>query len=255
MTELAKIKPAPTPAPAVQGDSGALLSMIERAARDPTVDIAKMERLFDMHERIESRRAEQAFNAAMAAAQAEMAPVSKNKPNTQTNSRYADLAALAEQAKPIISKHGFAPSFGTDVSPKPNHERIVCDLSHRDGHSRRYMVDVPSDGVGIKGTTNKTATHAMGSTLSYGRRYLTLLMFDIATKDDDGNAVSVPQGYISEAQYKELSDLIRATGTDLDAFLQLGGVESLSDIPAAQFNGAKAKLLAKQAQIRKGAKT
>jgi hypothetical protein len=252
MTELAKIKPAPTPTPAVQGDSGALLSMIERAARDPAVDIAKMERLFEMHERIESRRAEQAFNAAMAAAQAELAPVVRNKKNSETHSTYADLRAVSDAIKPIITKHGFAPSYGTDVSPRADHERIICDLAHKDGYSRRYMADVPFDNKGPKGTVNKSNTHAFGSTLSYGRRYLTLMMFDVATKDDDGNAAG--SGLISEAQYKELADLIRATGTDLDAFLQLGGVESLADIPAAQFNGAKAKLLAKQAQMRKGAK-
>ena len=61
--------------PAVTSEAGALISMIERAARDPAVDIAKMERLFDMQERAEKRRAETAFNAAMAAAQAELEPV------------------------------------------------------------------------------------------------------------------------------------------------------------------------------------
>ena len=34
-----------------QTETAALISMIERAARDPSVDITKMERLFEMAER------------------------------------------------------------------------------------------------------------------------------------------------------------------------------------------------------------
>lgn len=47
-----------------------IFSVIERAARDPNVDIDKMERLIAMREKELSRVAEQAFNEAMKAAQA-----------------------------------------------------------------------------------------------------------------------------------------------------------------------------------------
>jgi len=50
--------------------------MIERAARDPSIDIDKLDRLLLMRERENARVAEQTFNAAMAAAQAEMEPPS-----------------------------------------------------------------------------------------------------------------------------------------------------------------------------------
>ena len=42
-----------------------------------------------------------------------------------------------------------------------------------------------------------------------------------------------------------------ALTADIGKFLEIGGVESLSDIPAAQFEAAKAKLLAKKAQMMK----
>ena len=65
---VAKIEPdAPV---AVQPETSALISMIERAARDPSVDIDKMERLLQMHERVEAKQRESAFNTAMAAVQA-----------------------------------------------------------------------------------------------------------------------------------------------------------------------------------------
>ena len=55
-----------------------LLEVISRAASDPSVDIDKLERLMQMHERMQESAAKAAFNEAMAAAQAEMEPISKN---------------------------------------------------------------------------------------------------------------------------------------------------------------------------------
>jgi hypothetical protein len=48
--------------------------------------------------------------------------------------------------------------------------------------------DIFADTKGPRGTPNKTATQGFGSTMSYGRRYLKALMFDlvIAGEDDDG---------------------------------------------------------------------
>ena len=46
------------------------LEIISKAARDPNVDIDKMEKLLQMQERIASRHAEQEFNQAMNAAAA-----------------------------------------------------------------------------------------------------------------------------------------------------------------------------------------
>jgi len=67
------------PSPACGGGEFATLAflqMIERAARDPSIDIDKLDRLLLMRERENARVAEQTFNAAMAAAQAEMEPPS-----------------------------------------------------------------------------------------------------------------------------------------------------------------------------------
>ncbi len=49
----------------VSTEAAALIEVISRAASDPTVDVNKLERLMEMHERITAREAEKAFNAAM----------------------------------------------------------------------------------------------------------------------------------------------------------------------------------------------
>jgi len=197
--------------------SGAqIIDLIGRMASDPKSDIDKMERLMAMHERVLERDAEKAFNVAMQAAQAEMPQILRTKKNESTNSKYALLEVIDKVTKPIITKHGFSMSFGTDDCPQDGHYRVTCIVSHSDGFSRKYNADVPADGVGPKGTRNKTPTHAFGSAMSYGRRYLKCMIFDIATTDDDGNGASqnydtsIWTGRILEAADKAALDQVAA---------------------------------------------
>lgn len=241
-----------TPVAQSRDETAALISMIERAARDPQIDIDKMERLFQMHERMTARTAEAAFNAAMAAAQAELKPVIRKIRNTQTNSSYADLAAISDASDPTIHKHGFGVVCSEFQSTLANHLGIRCTAKHAAGHSETYDFNVPVDGTGLKGNPNKTATHAYASTLTYGRRYAKCCVFDIATKNDtDGNA---PKGQepITPDQAQELAKLITETKTDIQAVLDFHKAESLSDFTAADYRAAKAKLIARKQQMAKG---
>jgi hypothetical protein len=183
---------ATLPSPACGGGEFATLAflqMIERAARDPSIDIDKLDRLLLMRERENARVAEQTFNAAMAAAQAEMEPIRFDSSNDQTRSRYASYAALDRTVRPIYTRHGFALSFNTADAALPEQARIVCDACHAGGHTRRYHVDMPVDGKGARGGDVMTKTHAMGSGISYGMRYLLRMIFNLAIdQDDDGNA-------------------------------------------------------------------
>jgi ERF superfamily len=169
--------------------SVAFLQMIERAARDPAVDIDKLDRLLLMRERENARVAEQAFNAALAEAQTAMHPVATDSDNPQTGSRYASYAALDRAVRPIYTMHGFALSFNTADAPGSEQARILCDVSHVGGHTRRCHIDMPVDGKGARGGDVMSKTHAMGSGVSYGMRYLLRMIFNLAIDyDDDGNA-------------------------------------------------------------------
>lgn len=228
-----------TPAPSsaqLAMDGGALLAMIERAARDPATDIDKMERLFHMHERVMARSAETAFNTAMAAAQAELKPVVRTLTNKQTNSKYADLAAISDAVDPIIHKHGFgviASEFRSDLE---HHVGVRCEITHAAGHSKSYDFHVPTDGAGIKGNANKTPTHAYASTITYGRRYAKCAVFDVATKNDtDGNAATAT---ITDEQAETIKLALEATGGLLPKFCAYYRLEKLTDLPASKFAGA-----------------
>jgi ERF superfamily len=169
---------------------GTLLAVIERAAADPAVDVEKMERLMAMYERVQAKNAEAEFTRAMISCQSEIKRIAANRENPQTRSMYATYDTLDRIIRPIYTQAGFALSFDTGESPS-DMVKVLCHVMHREGHTRTYHTDIPADGKGAKGGDVMTKTHAMGSGMTYGRRYLLALIFNLAFgKDDDGNGAT-----------------------------------------------------------------
>ncbi len=252
---VAQIVPSQEAMSAVHSEVGAVLSMIERVARDPSVDIDRVERMMNLHRELRKEEAERGFNAAMVAVQARMPQVKRDANNDQTRSKYARLETISAAVDPIIAAHGLSLSFGTDTSSMADHYRIVCDVRHG-AHKERYFADIPIDGEGMKGTKNKTDTHAFGSTMSYGRRYLKLMIFDISltNEDNDGNRRRhdpEPQrqpeapaaggaAVITPDQVGQLRDAIHDLGETEANFCKVTKIKSLETIRADEFQAAKA---------------
>jgi hypothetical protein len=180
-----------------------LAATVQALAEKPDVDVTKLERIIELQERLLKEQSRQAFNAAMSAAQRAMGPIVARGWNPETRSKYRKYEDIDRVIRPIYTTHGFAMSFGTADTDKPDEIRVTCLVTHAGGHEREYAVNVPSDGKGIKGGVFMTRTHATGSGLSYGKRYLADLIWNLAmTTDDDGNAASgrsttpePPEGY------------------------------------------------------------
>lgn len=188
--------------------TGNLLTIIENAASNEHVDADKMMKLIDVQERIYDKNAQIAFNKSMALCQQEMPTIVKDAENQQTNSKFAKYETIIINAKPVYTKHGFSLSFGTDTSPIEGHIRVTCEVMHESGHCKNFYVDLPPDQAGIKGTVNKTAMHATGSTYSYGKRYLFCMIFNIAiaNEDDDG----VKAGAVTVQELLEYMAFVRS---------------------------------------------
>lgn len=173
--------------------------LIERAAFDPDFKVEKLQALLDMRDTEVMRESERRFNAALVAAQAEMEPIRNDANNPQTRSNYSTLANVIRAVAPIYTRHGLAPSFGTE--PLDGEKiRVYGILSHRDGGARRYSIDMPTETKGIRGSDMMTKTHAVMSAFTYGKRNLLMGMFNLSTEDDDGNAASRRQPYRASAQ-------------------------------------------------------
>ncbi len=183
-------------------------------------DVATLEKMMDLQERFDAKQAEQAFNAAMVATQANMGRVSADAVNPQTRSQYASYAQLDRHLRPIYTSHGFSLSFDEGDGAPENYVRVLCYVSHTAGHSRTYRCDIPADGKGAKGGDVMTKTHAVGSGKSYGKRYLLKDIFNVAVgeDDDDGNGAGpqLRQTWVvkaTKAQSAEELQEIRRGGT------------------------------------------
>lgn len=238
---VAKIEQAP--APAVQPESSALISMIERAARDPNVDIDKMERLFQMHERVAAQQAKAAYLSALSLMQSEL-PAAMRRGKGHNDKKYARFEDIIGAIRPILSTHGFSLSFRTAQDDKLI--RVIGVLGHSAGHSEQTEMAMPPDTSG-----NKNIVQAWGSSTSYGKRYVALTLLGIASEDEDDDAKKAI-GLITPDQTEELAKLITATGTDIQAVLKFHEVESLSDMTATDYRTAKAKLVALKLKQAKG---
>lgn len=217
---IAEARPADQlPIAPAQTEGAAILSVIERMATNPDIDPDRIERFIALKERMDKEAARKSFAAALAECQAEIPAIEergqikygkKNAEGEDTGPTYALWEDINETIRPILKRHGFALSFRTGQTPEG---RIVVTgvLSHRDGHFEETSMSLMHDSSG-----GKNAVQAIGSSISYGKRYTAgaLLNFTSRGEDDDGEAggklLTKAQ---ARAPWQELDDEISACAT------------------------------------------
>lgn len=183
------------------GSADAFFAMIERVARDPASDVEKIERLYSLHERMQAKAAETEFYAAMAELQPKLPVVEHTKKigyvdkqgNYVEKGTYTPWEDIDEQIRPLYTALGFSLSF--DIEQNDAGISVETIIMHRAGHSvRRAKMRLPPDPSG-----NKGAAQAVGSAVSYAKRYSACAALNITTRggngeseDDDGQAAHTP---------------------------------------------------------------
>ncbi|HEN8798273.1 TPA: ERF family protein [Pseudomonas putida] len=179
-----------------------IMAVISRAAADPTCDIEKMERLLAMHERMQAKTAEAAFNAGMAQMQCEIPTVFEAAVNLHTGNAYATLDDITRVVKPIMQRHGFAITFKVENQDKSI--SVTGILMHRDGHREQTTMTLPAD-IG-KGRND---VQAVGSSTTYGKRYVMCALLNITTGDvRDDDAQSSDGSDTAEMRAQALNDIL-----------------------------------------------
>jgi hypothetical protein len=258
-----KYDESPVNVPAIQvSETNALIAMIERAAANSAVDVDKMERLLLMQERVMDRRAKAEFDAALAVMQPTLPQVDRNgriiilskedraagrqdaKP--QQSTPYALWEDINLAIGPCLAANGFALSFRTGTSPEGK-ITVTGVLSHKQGHREETTITLMHDSSG-----SKNSVQAIGSSISYGKRYTAGLLLNITSRapgeaDDDGKAAGATS-YISEDQQGELRKQMKQVGADEQRFLAFMGVPDLAALPASRFGEAVERLAMKAKQ-------
>lgn len=194
--------------------------LVLAAARDPSIDVAKMRELVALQREMRLEQAEIAFDDAMTIAQGDMAPIRADASNPQTKSKYASYKALDRVLRPIYTKQGFSISYDSEACEIPDHIWCVA-LVRRGGVLRKHRVPMPTDGKGAKGGDVMSKTHAVGAAMTYGQRYLLKMIFSIAVgTDDDGN-------YAKSVQQADAPKIALLLPEEVERLLELCGAEEV----------------------------
>lgn len=219
-----------------------LLSQAVTAGVDPDA----LEKLMALQERWQAVQARKAYAVAMSAAQRDMPTIPKNGWNPQTKSKFEKMEDIVRLITPVYTKHGLSLSFDQQKAEQEKGVRVVCYITHKDGHETTRFLEAGIDDAGMQGTKNKTNVQGTGSTISYLRRYLMKMTFNLDTGDDnDGNE---PEKTITENEAIELEEML---GTIKDTTIlgkvltACGGIQSIYEMPAGKLVLMKSKLVNK----------
>ena len=229
-----------TPLAVVQDKSSQIFAAILRTDATPE----ERKELYAFYRQIRADEAKDAFNLAMKSAQDEMGPVARKTENKHLGSKYATLEAIDLECRPIYAKHGFSLTFNSKFNDDKGELTVSCKCLHTAGHVEEYELSGGLDGAGAQGKSNKTPIQAVGSTITYLKRYLTCMIFNIQliNEDLDGNAQKPKPAMISQEQADTLNTMLNDAGyrskESRDKWYAWAGCESLSTMPVDVYEKA-----------------
>lgn len=175
------------------------------------------------------------LNAALCKAQAEMGPARKGKVNPAFRSNYADLASVIEAVQPLHD-HGIAYQQLVAVDGAVVTVRTIL----------RHVSGQVLDCGPMSARAKDESAQAVGSALTYLRRYSLQTACGIASADDDGQAAGRPQPQATTWSSSEARAFLQAveaagyTESDLSTTLAALKRPHPSEMTASQ----RAKVLA-----------
>lgn len=121
--------------------------------------------------------------AALAKAQGEIRNASKDTVNQHLRTRYADLASTWDACRAPLAKNELA--IIQRITNVHEGVLITTMLVHSSGEFVRDRLTIPVAQQISKDGNKQPITHAMGSAITYGRRYALSAMVGVAAGDDD----------------------------------------------------------------------
>jgi len=222
--------PPPTVAITNEPTIGQMLqSVLQRPQAEQNV--AVMERMFDLYEKVEARNAEKEFNAAFVRLQGEL-PVIVAKTIIPNRGKYERYEDLLEAIGPILGRHGFSVAFSQSFSEN----RIVetCHLRHVGGHSLATSFAVRTGGRADSDTQAdcKAATTA--------KRYALINALNLVIRQDESMreemGAEIDGAFITFEQAAYLREQVKETNSNESAFLKFAGAPKYEEIGANKYD-------------------
>lgn len=224
-----------------------VLAIVARAAADPACDIEKMKALREMYAEERAHQARIEFAADFSLLAGHIPNISKRGEQRNKGElmfKYTRWDDVMKALTPLLEEYGFSLTF--ESAPRPGEGgglTITGCLLHRAGHQKQASIGLPLDtGPG------RSNLQAIGSTISYGQKYVAKMLLNLVFGGDDNDGVTT-QGFLTKAQVEEIDALLIETGSNLSKWLPIIGVPSVEEIPYVRFEEAKGTLLRKREQM------
>ncbi len=190
-------------------------------------NVAALESLVGLYDRMQAKNAECEFNQAFAKLQSELSSVNATRqvPNKDGSVRYrfAPYEDIMETVKPVLIANGFAISFTTRFM-EGGRMVSICTLRHVGGFSQSNEFAVRIGG----GPPGATETQADGAAKTYAKRGALCDALNIVIEhDDDARMIGQP---IGKALADDLEARVILTGADREAFLKFAGAPTFDNI-------------------------
>jgi hypothetical protein len=196
-------------------------------------NVAAVEAIVKLYERMEERSSEKEFAQAFVQLQGEMPKVQATKPvpnkDGSVRFRFAPFEDLMAQVGPILQRHGFTVSFSSRVDGN----RIIstCTLQHHGGHKRSndFAVRIGS------GPPAASEAQSDGAAATYAKRFALTESLNIVVAHLDSDA-RLEGGMITSDQAEELARRVAETNSNRAAFLKLAGAKDFTSIAVAKYD-------------------
>ncbi len=221
-----------------------LLRLIQKVVDGGVTEsnVAALDKLLAVYERLDDKRAEREFSSAFVALQNDL-PVIVASSIIPNRGRYERFEDVMRVVSPLLVKHGFSVSFSMDF--KENRIVETCHLKHVGGHSQSNSFAVRAGGKADSDTQAdcKAATTAKRNALL---NCLNIVIRQDVMQNEDGD-VSLDGSPISQDKIQYLREQVRETGSDEAKFLKLAGVDKYEDITSGTY-GVLVRALAAKAK-------
>lgn len=224
-----------------------LQAVIEKGVSNDNV--AALEKLVGLYERMQDREAEKAFASDFMELQKELPRVQATKiipdRNGGMRSSFAPFEEIDKQLRPIAFAHGFTYSFAEGDFDAGRITKI-CTVQHKEGHKRSNPFSVRI-GSGPPGCSEAQAD---GSAHSYAKRGALCDAFNVVVHgiDNDAKLEGNTNTKVTPAQADELERRAKESNSDIPAFLKLAGAAKFSEIPAGKYDLMDGMLKRKERQ-------
>lgn len=221
-----------------------ILAVIARASSDPNVDVAKMNALLDLQERIMAKQAEASYTSALLNAKRSLRDVRITKDGKITYKdgskiKYAKYENIADYVQPILYENGLIPAYTFEFLPNPPKVVAVMKLRHIGGFKEEFR-SVPLPMIDSSG--GKNDLQGAGSVSSYGKRYVVCPALDIITENEDYDGSGEGIEPITPDQASNIRNLLAEYGRSEERFLQFMKVSSVEEIQQRQYIGVVQKI-------------